>query len=175
MNHAGRPGFWVGSPSMTNATVNPSQNCGALADFRRPGTAADGGAARPVPPRSASVSGCPRSAKVSQSPTVLARVDGGVRHGRRTYPEPRAAGMVHAATRRSPRRGSTDRTPFRLPMFPPTEMIVMRKFPAIFGLAILIAMLLPSGGTAQVVTNSPEYGVAPHLLGYPETTPRDVQ
>jgi hypothetical protein len=62
----------------------------------------------------------------------------------------------------------------------------MRKLSAIFALAILVATLSPSSGAAQVVdpgapatppvtTASPEYGLAPHLMGYPETTARDVQ
>jgi len=53
-------------------------------------------------------------------------------------------------------------------------MIVMRKLVAVVGLAILIATLLPSSGAVQAQTASPEYGVVPHLMGYPESTPGDV-
>ncbi len=56
-----------------------------------------------------------------------------------------------------------------------TEITVVRKFFAVFALAILLATLPPSGGAAQFATGSPEYDVVPHLMGYPETTPRDVQ
>ena len=51
----------------------------------------------------------------------------------------------------------------------------MWKIRALVGMVVLVALLLPSAGTAQVQTRSPEYGVVPHLLGAPETTPRDVQ
>ena len=50
----------------------------------------------------------------------------------------------------------------------------MRKLVAVVGLAILIATLLPSSGAVQAQTASPEYGVVPHLMGYPESTPGDV-
>jgi hypothetical protein len=50
----------------------------------------------------------------------------------------------------------------------------MRTFPAMLGLVILLSALLPSHSAAQMLTGSPEYGVVPHLMGYPETTPRDV-
>src|SRR3954452_19488326 len=50
----------------------------------------------------------------------------------------------------------------------------MRILPAILGLVMLIAIILPSNSAAQVVTGSPAYGVVPHLMGYPETTPRDI-
>jgi hypothetical protein len=62
---------------------------------------------------------------------------------------------------------------------------MLRRFSAILVLAILIATLLPaSNGAAQEPdpgapasvppTASPEYGVVPHLMGYPETSQRDV-
>src|SRR3954462_15944180 len=50
----------------------------------------------------------------------------------------------------------------------------MRIMPAILGLVMLIAIILPSNSAAQVATGSPAYGVVPHLMGYPETTPRDI-
>jgi polysaccharide biosynthesis protein PslG len=41
-------------------------------------------------------------------------------------------------------------------------------------LAALVAGLLPSSGTAQILTGSPEYGVKTFLEGRPETTDRDI-
>jgi hypothetical protein len=43
-----------------------------------------------------------------------------------------------------------------------------------FALATFVAALVPSSGLAQYATASPEYGVVPHLMGYPETTDRDI-
>jgi hypothetical protein len=71
-----------------------------------------------------------------------------------------------------------------------------KRLGAIVALTVLFVMLLPSSGAAEIVPNpfpgprqapeptprpavpaaaSPEYGVVPHLLGYPETTASDVQ